>query len=400
MGLNLLKTLARSLMPILTIRHWILPFVFLGLVAPPVLAGDLEDLREAVERDEDLLEIGATAIGQTTVREGESSGSYEIDLIGSYTLLERDPGQPVGDGRLSFWAFTVNSIGDSAEKMQNESGLPWSTSDVTVEDSSTNVGVLVWQQQLLSEQLMITAGKLFMGNFVLSSDYYAANTTGFMNRAMSNDRAGRYFDILGLGMQARWQQERWYASVGFADAKAEDEFDFDSLSDGELVWTGEVGMATGWGDQRSELAVMVASFDQTDEFRDEDSVSLAFQHDLGEEAEHALYGRYTWRNGGKVRPGNNPQNELPTKQGGFFGWRWNRAFSQPNQQFAVAGFYGEMNDTQRATGFDRHQYGAETYWRIDFTDWASVTFDLQVMQNIEDDWEAIPGVRLKLTGVF
>lgn len=400
MGLNLLNTPARSLMPILSIRPWILPFVFLGLVAPPVLAGDLEDLREAVERDEDLLEIGATAIGQTTVREGESSGSYEIDLIGSYTLLERDPGQPVGDGRLSFWAFTVNSIGDSAEKMQNESGLPWSTSDVTVEDSSTNVGVLVWQQQLLSEQLMITAGKLFMGNFVLSSDYYAANTTGFMNRAMSNDRAGRYFDILGLGMQARWQQERWYASVGFADAKAEDEFDFDSLSDGELVWTGEVGMATGWGDQRSELAVMVASFDQTDEFRDEDSVSLAFQHDFGEGAEHALYGRYTWRNGGKVRPGNNPQNELPTKQGGFFGWRWNRAFSQPNQQFAVAGFYGEMNDTQRATGFDRHQYGAETYWRIDFTDWASVTFDLQVMQNIEDDWEAIPGVRLKLTGVF
>ena len=379
---------------------WFIPLVFLNLWVPPSSAGDLEDLREAVERDEDLLEVGATAIGQATVRKGEASGSSELDIIGTYTLLEREPGQLVGDGRASFWVFTVDSIGDSAEYMQNESGLPWSTSDVTVEDSSTNVGVLVWQQELLSEQLMITAGKLFMGNFVLSSDYYAANTTGFMNRAVSNDRAGRYFDILGLGMQARWQQEGWYASVGFADAKAEDEFDFDSLSGGKLVWTGEFGVATGWGDQRSELALMVASFDQTDEFREEDSVSLAFQHEYGTSAEHALYGRYTWRNGGKVRPGNNAKNELPTKQGGFFGWRWNRAFSQANQQIAVAGFYGEMNETQRIAGFDRHQYGAETYWRIDWTAWASLTFDIQLMKNLEDDWEAIPGLRLKFTWVF
>jgi hypothetical protein len=94
---------------------------------------------------------------------------------------------------------------------------------------------------------MITAGKLFIGNFVLTSDCYAANTTGFMNRDISNDRAGRYFDIIGLGMQARWQQERWYVSMGFADVKAED------------------------------------------------SVRLAFQHDYADQAEYALYGRDTWR---------------------------------------------------------------------------------------------------------
>jgi hypothetical protein len=363
-------------------------------------AQQLDDLREAVENDVNLLEFGATAIGQTTVREGNSSGSYELDLIGSYKVLERDPGQTVGDGRVDFWVFSVGGVSGSAERMQMEAGLPWSTSDVTVEDSSTNVGVLVWQQQFLQEQLMVTAGKLFMGNFVLSSDYYAANTTGFMNRAISNDRAGRYFDVLGLGMQARWQQERWYASVGFADAKAEEEFDFDSLSDGKLVWTGEFGVATGWGEQRSEVAIMLASFDQTSEFEDEDSVSLAFQHDYADQAEYALYGRYTWRDGGKVLAGNNPKNELATKQGGFLGWRWNRAFGNQNQQFALAGFYGEMNDWQRSIGFDRHQYGMETYWRFDWKEWASVTFDLQVMKNIESEWEAVPGFRLKLIGLL
>jgi hypothetical protein len=259
---------------------------------------------------------------------------------------------------------------------------------------------LVWQQEFLQEQLMITAGKLFMGNFVLTSDYYAANTTGFMNRAISNDRAGRYFDIIGLGMQARWQQERWYASVGFADAKAEDEFDFDSLSDGKLIWTGEFGVATGLGEHRSEVAIMLATIDQTDKFQDEDSVSLAFQHDYADQAEYALYGRYTWRNGGQVQTGRDPNSELHTKQGGFVGWRWNRAFGYQNQQFAVAGFDGKMNAWQRSTGFDRHQYGMETFWRYDWKEWASITFDLQVMKNIESEWEAVPGLRFKLTGLF
>jgi hypothetical protein len=381
-------------------RHLLSALALYSLLVSVVTAQEMDDLREAIEKDANLLEIGTTFIGQNALRDNDSSGSYELDLIGSYTLLDRDPGQTVGDGRVNFWGFSVGRIGDSARTMQKESGLPWSTSDVTVEDRSTNVGVLVWQQQLLQEQLMITAGKLFMGNFVLSSDYYAANTTGFMNRAISNDRAGRYFDNLCLGIQARWQQERWYASLGFADAKAEDEFDFDSLSDGKLVWTGEFGIATGWGEHRSELAVMLASFDKTKEFEDEDSVSLAFQHNYADDGEYALYGRYTWRNGGKTLAGNNPKNELPTKQGGFFGWRWNRAFGYQNQQLAVAGFYGEMNSWRRNAGFDRHQFGLETYWRFDWKDWASFSIDLQLMKNVEDDWEAVPGLRLKLTEVF
>jgi hypothetical protein len=389
-----------SVRPLLHQCHLFLFSALYCLLVSVANAHELDDLRNAVENDVNLLEFGTTGIGQSTVREGNSSGSYELDLIGSYKLLEHDPGQAVGDGRVDFWVFSVGSINGSAEKMQKEAGLPWSTSDVAVEDSSTNVGVLVWQQQFFQEQLLVTAGKLFMGNFVLSSDYYAANTTGFMNRAISNDRAGRYFDVLGLGVQARWQQERWYASVGFADAKAEEEFDFDSLSDGKLIWTGEAGVATGLGTQRSEVAIMLASFDQAGEFEGEDSVSLALQHDYGDRAEYALYGRYTWRSGGKVLAGNNPKNELPTKQGGFLGWRWNRAFGNQNQQFALAGYYGEMNDWQRCIGFDRHQYGMEAYWRFDWKEWASITFDLQVMKNIQSEWEAVPGLRLKFTGLL
>lgn len=216
------------------------PRIFMGcqaiaafIVMPwhATMAHELEDLEDSIAEDTDLLEISATSIGQATLNEGDSSGSYELDIIGSYRLLKREPGQLVGDGRLSFWVFTVGKLGNDAAGMAKNAGLAWITSDVSVDESSTNIGVLAWQQQFFREKLLITAGKLFVGNFVLSSDYYAANTSGFMNRAISNDRAGRYFDILGLGAQARWQSDNWYSSISFADADAEDEIDFDSLAD-------------------------------------------------------------------------------------------------------------------------------------------------------------------------
>ncbi len=361
---------------------------------------DLENLGDSIDEHTDLLEISATTIAQTTLNEGESSGSYEVDIIGSYRLLKRDPGQLVGDGRLSLWVFRVGKVGDDAAGMAKEAGLPWITSDVSVDETSTNIGVLAWQQQFLQEQLLITAGKLFVGNFVLSSDYYAANTSGFMNRAISNDRAGRYFDILGLGAQARWQQDRWYSSISFADADAEEEIDFDSLGDGQLVWVGEFGIDTGLGTERSEVGVLVSSIDQTDTFKKEDSVGLGFQHEYADDAEYAVFGRYTWRSGGKVRPGKNANDELPMKEGGFVGWRWNRAFGRDNEHLAVAAFYGEMTPEQKRRGFDRNQFGLESYWRVKWAEWAEFTVDMQLMKNLEDNWEVIPGVRLKLTGLF
>ena len=361
---------------------------------------ELQDLDGSIEEHRDLLEISATSIGQTTVNEGASSGSYEADIIGSYRLLKPEADQFLGDGRLSFWVFSVGKLGNDAAGMAKDAGLAWITSDVSVEETSTNIGVLAWQQQLYQDQLLISAGKMFMGNFVLSSDYYAANTSGFMNRAISNDRAGRYFDILGLGAQVRWQQDGWYSSLGFADADAEEEIDFDSLADGELAWAGEFGFATGLGTAVSEVGILLTRIDQTDTFEEEDSIGFAFQHEYKDNAEYAVFGRYTWRSGGEVRPGKNADSELPMKQGGFVGWRWNRAFGHDNEHLAVAAFYGEMTPEQRRRGFDRDQFGLESYWRMQWADWAQFTVDVQLMKNLDNNWEVIPGVRLKLTGLF
>ena len=112
------------------------PRIFMGcqaiaafIVMPwhATMVHELEDLEDSIAEDTDLLEISATSIGQATLNEGDSSGSYELDIIGSYRLLKREPGQLVGDGRLSFWVFTVGKLGNDAAgmaKMQVWPGSP------------------------------------------------------------------------------------------------------------------------------------------------------------------------------------------------------------------------------------------------------------------------------------
>jgi hypothetical protein len=77
----------------------------------------LEDVNNSIDENRDLLEISATTVGQTTLTEGESSGSYEVDIIGSDRLLKSETGQVVGDGRLSFWVFSVGKLGNDAASM-------------------------------------------------------------------------------------------------------------------------------------------------------------------------------------------------------------------------------------------------------------------------------------------
>jgi hypothetical protein len=59
-----------------------------------------------------------------------------------------------------------------------------------------------------------------------------------------------------------------------------------------------------------------------------------------------------------------------------------------------------MTPAQKRRGFDRNQFGLESYWRVQSAEWAAFTVDMQLMKNLKDDREVIPGVRLKLTGLF
>ena len=203
----------------------------------------LDQAEEAADEGNDYMEMALTGIYQSALQVGEDTGNFEVDIMGAKTLLHRDSDQTFGSGSLVYWVFSVDNFGDmqSTGDFATKAGLLWPTNDVSVSESFTAFGVFAWQQELWQDRFTLHVGKLFVGNFVAESPYTASNTETFMSRVISNDMAGRYFDTMGLGAQLQYKGDRWFATGGFADATASNEFDFSTFVKGDWTVYGEAG---------------------------------------------------------------------------------------------------------------------------------------------------------------
>jgi hypothetical protein len=369
----------------------------------PAHADFLDTAQEAASGGESYMHIALTPIFQYATRAGEDTGNFEVDLIGAQTIIERPANQHIGSASLIYWVFSVNNFGDmqSTADFAEKAGLLWPTNDVVVSDSYTAFGVFAWQQNLLQDRLVLDIGKLFVGNFVLESPYTASNTETFMSRMISNDMAGRYFDTIGLGAQLLYKGDNWFLSGGFADATAGDEFDFDTFYNGDWTVYGEAG----YRPERSlpgisVISLLTPSADATTTLNNQQSISMAFTHEFGQGgADYAVFGRYTFADGGSGKMTDSLEAALPLDNGGFLGFAWNKPFGHDAQQIGAALMYGEPTAYREAQGFS-DQYGIETYWKFDILEWLRITGDLQVVNNIDDKIEIVPGFRLKLHKTF
>jgi hypothetical protein len=61
--------------------------------------------------------------------------------------------------------------------------------------------------------------------------------------------------------------------------------------------------------------------------------------------------------------------------------------------------YGEPAAYRESQGF-ADRYGIEAYWKFDLLEWRRLTGDLQVVNNIDDKVEIVPGFRLQLHKTF
>jgi hypothetical protein len=295
--------------------------------------------------------------------------------------------------------FSVDNFGDmqSTTDFAARAGLLWPTNDVAVSESFTAFGVFAWQQELWQDRFTLHAGKLFVGNFVSESPYTASNTETFMSRVISNDMAGRYFDTIGLGAQLQYNGGNWFATGGLADATAGDEFDFDSFYNGDWTVYGEVGYRPARSlPGTSVISVLVTSAASTDTLRSQETVTAAFTHEFGGDGNNcAVFGRYTFGDGGEGKTSESAEAALPLNNGGFVGFAANKPFANENQQIGIALMYGEPTDHRRFQGFD-DQYGFEGFWKVDIRDWLRVTASLQIINNVDKDLEVVPGLRVKI----
>jgi len=112
-----------------------------------------------------------------------------------------------------------------------------------------------------------------------------------------------------------------------------------------------------------------------------------------------VFGRYTFGNGGEGKTSESFDAALPLNNGGFVGFAWNKPFGRDKQQIGAALMYGEPTAYRRSQGFE-DQYGIESYWKVDLTDWFRFSADIQVINNIDKDLEIVPGLRIKVHKTF
>ena len=364
------------------------------------LASQLEEALDAGEAGTNYFEGALTGLYQNAMDAGEGTGSYEADLIGSIVLKKRGAGI-FGDTDFVFWAFSVNNMGglQSTGQMRGKAGLLWDTNDINVDSSTTQFGVFGIRQFFHNDHLELGIGKVFPGMIHTESPYTANNSETFTSKIISSSAVGGYFEAIGLGANLKYRGNNWFIQGGFSDAKAESEFDFDSLGDGVFAWTAELGWAPRMTSGETAVSVLIFRVDETPTLTRQDGWAMAATHNFGESAKYGVFGRLTWADGGEGRADKDRASALPLKSAGFAGFAWNRPFNREQDQAGLAALYGRPTAYRQALGYDE-QYGLEAYYRFGIGRLFRILPSVQLLRNRESELEIVLGLRLKVSDDF
>ena len=205
----------------------------------------------------------------------------------------------------------------------------------------------------------------------------------------------------GSGAQLQYNGDQWFATAGFADATAGDEFDFNTLYNGDWTVYGEAGYRPGRSEPGiSVVSVLITNAASTDTLKSQQTITAAFTHEFGGDGTaYGVFGRYTFADGGEGKSSASFEAALPLENGGFVGIAWNEPFGRETHQIGAALMYGEPTAFRKSQGFD-DQYGIESYWKVDIRDWLHVSANIQVVNNIDKETEVIPGLRVKVHKSF
>ncbi|SLN23776.1 Carbohydrate-selective porin, OprB family [Pseudoruegeria aquimaris] len=340
----------------------------------------------------DYLELSLTPQYQSLSRDGGHNGNYELDFMGLKTL--RQGGEGLGATRLGWWWLRNETVsGLSTNALASRAGLLWDFNDGDAPEPGNFLGVFALQQSFADDKGLLQIGKLYPGNDFAESEYWGDDRGTFMSTMMSGDVAGRWFSTIGLGANAAWFGDGWHLRAGVVDAQAEDPyFDFDSLKKGRFLWQAELGLTPDWGGDFTQIALSPYMIDRTDHLSRERGFVAAFTHEWDD---FAVFGRYTWRDGGTALTPADEAEELAVQRGGFLGFAWNAPFDREDDRIAVALMHGEPTPLARAGGLNT-QTGIEAYWSIEPNPWTVITPDVQVVRTASGEIETILGLRLKV----
>ncbi|MCX2982058.1 hypothetical protein EYC98_14445 [Halieaceae bacterium IMCC14734] len=369
--------------------------VLLTCGVPRTWAAQLDGALDALATGEHYLNVSLVPLYQYASRADTDTGNYTFDVIGKFTLLDAPARSAVGNTDLVFWVNSSDKFGglDSTTELSHKAGLLWDTNDIAAESSSTTILVLGLEQWLFQDRVSMGMGKFFPGQVFLSSAYTADNSNGFTSKMISGNPVVSWWESIGIGANAAYWGKHWSIQAAFVDSKAEQDLDFSSFADGKYAYLLESTYSPPNDDGDTAIGAVIYYIDEREQRESESGVVAQFTHEWGDSAKYAVFGRYSFRDGGESQNLDDPSIEAALEQGGLLGVAWNRPFGRTDQQLAASLIYGKPADYRKQQGFDT-QYGTEIFWKWQPRSWLTIIPNLQLTRNFEDNLETVVGLRI------
>jgi len=374
-----------------------LAFVSLALAPYDSRASQLDGALDTLVTGQHYLNISTVPLYQYTLDAGEETGNYTFDVIGKATLFAKSAGSTWGNLDFVIWLNASDRFDgmNSAPELAQKAGLLWDTNDIANDNSFVGPLVLGFDQWFWQDRMSVGFGKMFPGQAFLSSPYTADNSNTFTSKMITGNPVVSWWEALGIGSMAGYFGEQWFLQAGFVDAKAEDDLDWSSFTDGKFAYLLEATWSPSNEMGITSIGATAYYIEELQNRESESGVVAQFTHEWGEQARYAVFGRYSLRDGGESKDPANPANEPPVEHGGFAGIAWNQPFGRSDQQLAASFIYGSPSDYKSLQGFNT-QYGIELYWKWQPNDWFKLLPNVQFMRNKENHLETIVGLRINV----
>jgi len=316
----------------------------------------------------------------------------EIDVLANWRLFET----PERTGEVYFWALWVRTFSDlpTGAFAQSQGLLAAPNGGFTDPNKDfVALSALYWQETFKREDgdFSYRIGHIHASSTWAVIDYLSDDRAFFMASPLSSPLGANWVDSnRGLGAVAAFDARNWYVSAGFSDAKGSQEHpDFDSFSDGDFKYVGEVGISTSAGGLPGELKITpsyTARTGDTDAPGDRSGwgMVLTATQAVGENLETFAQYRHSW---GRAVGGFDRVFTAGLMVDPPFGWT--------DDLTGVGIFYGNPIDPD-----NRDEYGIEAFYRLQLTQRLDVTPDIQIFRagraTRTEDTVVVGGLRLRL----
>lgn len=313
-----------------------------------------------------------------------------MDLYLQWRLFE----EKTWSGKIFFYGLYVQTFSDKPTgEFADSQNLLTSPNDGATDPNKSFVSpsALWWEQNLWSNRFIYRVGQLNTRALWGTNKYLNDDRYSFMNSVLSTDvGVPWYTGSRGLGAMTSIQNDWFYLSAGFQDAKADQEkIDFTSLADGKFVYLGELGFTPTFGiKNKGKYKLTIGYVEKTGDNRKKSEcngwgLTLSIRQDFSEG--FGLYGvyRHSWdREVGGV------------KRTAGTGVVFTRPFGWVDDWLGIGYFFTDASDSAL-----EKEHGFEIYWRLQLTHRLEFTPDLQVYltpaKAVDNSRTIIFGLRLR-----